>query len=47
MGLIKVLRKLKLKEKQIRILVLGLDNSGKATIVKSVLGQDVNETSPT
>jgi len=47
MGLLKILRKIKLKEKQIRLLVLGLDNSGKTSIVKSILGQDVNETSPT
>lgn len=47
MGLLKILRKMKLKEKQIRLLVLGLDNSGKTTVVKSIMGQDVNETSPT
>lgn len=47
MGLLKILRKMKLKEKQIRLLILGLDNSGKTTIVKSIMGQDVNQISPT
>lgn len=47
MGLLKILRKMKLKEKQIRLLILGLDNSGKTTIVKSIMGQNVNEISPT
>lgn len=47
MGLLKILRKIKLKEKQIRLLILGLDNSGKTTVVKSILREDVNETSPT
>jgi ADP-ribosylation factor-like protein 2 len=47
MGLLKILRKIKLKEKQIRLLILGLDNSGKTTIVKSILNENVNEISPT
>jgi ADP-ribosylation factor-like protein 2 len=47
MGLLKILRKIKLKEKQVRLLTLGLDNSGKTTIIKSILGQDPTETSPT
>ena len=47
MGLLKILRKIKLNEKQIRLLILGLDNSGKTTIVKSIMGQNVNEISPT
>lgn len=47
MGLLKILRKIKLKEKQIRLLILGLDNSGKTTIVKSIMGQDVSEIAPT
>jgi ADP-ribosylation factor-like protein 2 len=47
MGLLKILRKIKLKEKQIRLLILGLDNSGKTTIVKSIMGQDPTETAPT
>ena len=47
MGLLKILRKIKLKEHQVRLLTLGLDNSGKTTIIKSLLGQDPTSTSPT
>jgi ADP-ribosylation factor-like protein 2 len=55
MGLLKILRKIKMKEKQIRLLILyfkiltnrGLDNSGKTTIVKSIMEQDVTEIAPT
>ena len=43
----KILRKIKLKEHQVRILTLGLDNSGKTTIIKSFLSQDPTSTSPT
>lgn len=47
MGLLSTIRKQKLKDKEVRILMLGLDNSGKTTIIKSILGQDVNDISPT
>ncbi|ORY91768.1 ADP-ribosylation factor family-domain-containing protein [Leucosporidium creatinivorum] len=47
MGLLTIIRKTRLKEKQIRVLMLGLDNAGKTTIVKRILGEDVNEVSPT
>ncbi|ODV94613.1 hypothetical protein PACTADRAFT_34363 [Pachysolen tannophilus NRRL Y-2460] len=47
MGLISIIRKQKLKDKELRVLMLGLDNSGKTTIVKSLLGQDVKQVSPT
>ncbi|CEO98633.1 ADP-ribosylation factor-like protein 2 [Plasmodiophora brassicae] len=47
MGLLGVLRKIKRKEKQMRILMLGLDNAGKTTVVKQFSGEDVNEISPT
>ena len=47
MGLMKIIRKIKLKEHQVRILTLGLDNSGKTTIIKSFLSQDPTSTSPT
>ena len=47
MGLLKILRKIKLKEHQVRLLTLGLDNSGKTTIIKSFLSQDPTSTSPT
>ena len=47
MGLLKMLRKIKLKEHQVRLLTVGLDNSGKTTIIKSFLSQDPTSTSPT
>ncbi|QPG72829.1 hypothetical protein FOA43_000131 [Brettanomyces nanus] len=47
MGLLSIIRKQKLKEKEVRVLMLGLDNSGKTTIVKSLLHKDIKEISPT
>jgi ADP-ribosylation factor-like protein 2 len=48
MGLLKILRKLKRREREIRLLVLGLDNSGKSSIVCKFQGYDnMNEISPT
>merc|ERR1712032_243888 len=43
----KIIRKHKEKEKEIRILILGLDNAGKTTIVKKLKGGDLNSISPT
>ena len=47
MGLLSILRKLKDKEKDVRILMLGLDNAGKTTILKKFNGEDINSISPT
>ncbi|KXN74381.1 ADP-ribosylation factor-like 2-like protein [Conidiobolus coronatus NRRL 28638] len=47
MGLLTIIRKQKLKEKQMRVLILGLDNAGKTTIVKKLKGEDISEISPT
>ncbi|KAK9472102.1 ADP-ribosylation factor family-domain-containing protein [Dipodascopsis tothii] len=47
MGLLTVLRKQKLKDRQVRVLMLGLDNAGKTSVVKAVLNQDVQEVAPT
>jgi ADP-ribosylation factor-like protein 2 len=47
MGLLKILKKMKEKEKEMRILILGLDNAGKTTILKKFNGEDINEISPT
>ncbi|ELR17337.1 ADPribosylation factor, putative [Acanthamoeba castellanii str. Neff] len=47
MVLLTILKKLKLKEKEMRILILGLDNAGKTTCVKKFNGEDINEISPT
>lgn len=47
MGLLTVLKKLKQKEKEVRILMLGLDNAGKTTILKRVIGEPIDTISPT
>jgi len=47
MGLLNIIRKTKEKEKEMRILILGLDNAGKTTIVKKFNGEDINTISPT
>ncbi|KAI8817039.1 ADP-ribosylation factor family-domain-containing protein [Fimicolochytrium jonesii] len=47
MGLLTVLKKLKQKEKEIRILILGLDNAGKTTILKRITGESISGVSPT
>jgi len=47
MGLLTILKKVKEKEQELRILILGLDNAGKTTIMKRVLGEDHKEISPT
>eukprot|EP01017_Pseudomicrothorax_dubius_P040432 TRINITY_DN6321_c0_g1_i2.p1 TRINITY_DN6321_c0_g1~~TRINITY_DN6321_c0_g1_i2.p1 ORF type:complete len:179 (+),score=57.00 TRINITY_DN6321_c0_g1_i2:168-704(+) len=47
MGLLTLLRKLRKAEKEARILVLGLDNSGKTTILKTLSDEDISQVSPT
>lgn len=47
MGLLTVLKKMKQKEKEMRILMLGLDNAGKTTILKRFNGEEINTISPT
>lgn len=47
MGLLTILRKVKEKEREMRILILGLDNAGKTTFVKHLKGEDVHTVSPT
>lgn len=47
MGLLSIIRKQKLKERELRVLLLGLDNSGKSTIVLKLLGLDTSSVSPT
>ena len=47
MGLLNLLRSLKRDDKEARILVLGLDNSGKTTILKALSDEDVSTIMPT
>eukprot|EP00250_Pteridium_aquilinum_P004149 c14379_g1_i1 orf=169-726(+) len=47
MGLLSIIRKVKKKEKEMRILMVGLDNAGKTTIVKRINGEDTSGISPT
>jgi len=50
MGLLSVIRKQKRRDREVRVLVLGLDNAGKTTIVRRLLGDDeaaVRRTAPT
>jgi len=48
MGLLSLLRKLKSgPEKELRILLLGLDSAGKTTILKSLASEDVSHITPT
>ncbi len=47
MGLLNLLRSLKKSEKEARILVLGLDNAGKTTILKALSEEDINTIMPT
>ncbi|KAB1212224.1 ADP-ribosylation factor-like protein 2 [Morella rubra] len=47
MGLLSIIRKIKRKEKEMRLLMVGLDNSGKTTIVLKINGEDTSVISPT
>ena len=47
MGLLNLLRTLKRDDKEARILVLGLDNSGKTTILKALSEEDIRTIMPT
>ncbi len=47
MGLLNFLRKLKRTETEARILILGLDNSGKTTILKKLSEEDITHITPT
>lgn len=47
MGLIGLLKRLKLQSKQIQIVFLGLESSGKSTIVRHLLNEPVGNVSPT
>ncbi|EKX44280.1 hypothetical protein GUITHDRAFT_87487 [Guillardia theta CCMP2712] len=47
MGLLTILKKVRQKEREMRILMVGLDNAGKTTIVKKFNGEDIDVVSPT
>ncbi|KAG8256538.1 ADP-ribosylation factor protein 3 [Homalodisca vitripennis] len=48
MGLLSILRKLKSSpDKELRILLLGLDNAGKTTLLKKLASEDVTHITPT
>ena len=47
MGLLNLLRTLKKSEKEARILVLGLDNAGKTTILKAMSEEETQNIMPT
>ncbi|KAF9224421.1 GTP-binding protein [Gyrodon lividus] len=47
MGLLTIIRKSRQKEKEMRILFLGLDNAGKTTILKRINGENISSISPT
>ncbi|XP_025113262.1 ADP-ribosylation factor-like protein 3 [Pomacea canaliculata] len=48
MGLLALLRKLKSNpDKELRILLLGLDNAGKTTLLKQLASEDVSHITPT
>jgi ADP-ribosylation factor-like protein 3 len=40
-------KQLKKTDKEVRILVLGLDNSGKTTILKTLSNENIDEITPT
>lgn len=47
MGLLSILRKMKSNEREARILMLGLDNAGKTTILKKMSEEDITSVMPT
>lgn len=47
MGLLSIIKKTKRKEREMRILMLGLDNAGKTTCVKKFCGKNTDSISPT
>eukprot|EP00744_Colponema_vietnamica_P001735 GILI01002841.1.p1 GENE.GILI01002841.1~~GILI01002841.1.p1 ORF type:complete len:180 (+),score=37.83 GILI01002841.1:63-602(+) len=47
MGLLSLLRALKKSDKEARILVLGLDNAGKTTILKKLADEEIDNIMPT
>ena len=46
-GLLKMLSKMKKSDKEARILILGLDNAGKTTILKKLADEEISTITPT
>lgn len=47
-GLLSILRKLKsTPDQEVRILLLGLDNGGKTTLLKQLASEDISHITPT
>ena len=47
MGLLSFLKKLKSSDVEARLILLGLDNAGKSTILRKLVDQEVNSVTPT
>jgi len=47
MGLLTILKKIRQKEKEVRLLILGLDNAGKTTIMRKFNGEETDSIAPT
>eukprot|EP00917_Polyrhabdina_sp_WS-2016_P011101 GHVP01024343.1.p1 GENE.GHVP01024343.1~~GHVP01024343.1.p1 ORF type:complete len:178 (-),score=28.65 GHVP01024343.1:91-624(-) len=47
MGLWTMIKKERIEESRLRILILGLDNSGKSTVVKRLMNEDIEMVTPT
>lgn len=47
MSVLEIIRKLKEKDHEIRLLILGLDNAGKTTVLQRFLNQPIDNISPT
>lgn len=47
MGFLSILHNIKQLQNELRILTIGLDNSGKTTTIKSLLNQNLDEIEPT
>jgi ADP-ribosylation factor-like protein 2 len=47
MSVSSIIRKMQQKDREIRLLILGLDNAGKTTVLQRFLGQGIDQISPT
>lgn len=47
MGLLDLMKKMKKSEKEARMLILGLDNAGKTTILKKLSNEEIHHIQPT